>query len=237
MNKEYYLNFKSFLSDLTKKEKNIREDLESYKNVIRNNSNSVGIENRINKNLESFKNLVEQLDEAYKFKNAPSNMSSDILENRQKEIYKFKELYDNFNKDFQKLKNDKYTFQNQNEEDYKNKEEYKDKKPQELIEMGNDIMNKQEDKMDDIIDLGNEGILHVQQLNKNIIDSNKNIKGINQNIEQADSKINKLNKRFENYLSQSSPTCLIIFLIVELAIGIVLIIAFAKIGNGFTWGN
>ena len=65
MNKEYYLNFKTFITGLTKKEKTIKEDLESYKISIGNNLNTIESfdsildVNQKNDNLES-KNLNEK---------------------------------------------------------------------------------------------------------------------------------------------------------------------------------
>ena len=47
MNKEYYSNFKQFLTDLTTKENNIRKDLEAFKTAIGNRENTIEIENRI----------------------------------------------------------------------------------------------------------------------------------------------------------------------------------------------
>ena len=61
MNKEYYSNFKQFLTDLTTKENNIRKDLEAFQTAIGNNENTIEIENRINKELKSLKDLTEQL--------------------------------------------------------------------------------------------------------------------------------------------------------------------------------
>ena len=110
MNKEYYSNFKQFLTDLTTKENNIRKDLEAFKTAIGNNENTIEIENRINKELKSLKDLIEQLTEAYSSKNAPPNMPEDTLDARQKDIKKFSNSYDELIKDLQKLRDDKYTF-------------------------------------------------------------------------------------------------------------------------------
>ena len=124
MNKEYYSNFKQFLTDLTTKENNIRKDLEAFQTAIGNNENTIEIENRINKELKSLKDLIEQLTEAYSSKNAPPNMPEDTLDARQKDIKKFSTTYDELFKNLQKIRDDKYAFKGQITEDYRTKEEY-----------------------------------------------------------------------------------------------------------------
>ena len=150
MNKEYYSNFKQFLTDLTTKENNIRKDLEAFQTAIGNNENTIEIENRINKELKSLKDLTEQLTEAYSSKNAPPNMPEDTLDARQKDIKKFSTTYDELFKNLQKIRDDKYAFKGQITEDYRTKEEYQNMSAQELVHAGREKMNKQDERLDDI---------------------------------------------------------------------------------------
>ena len=71
MRKEYYIDFKSFMSDLTNKEKNIKKDIESFKTALGNNINTIEIQFHIEKDLKNFKKLADELDESYNMKNAP----------------------------------------------------------------------------------------------------------------------------------------------------------------------
>ena len=165
MNKEYYSNFKQFLTDLTTTENNIRKDLESFKTAIGNNENTIEIENRINKDLKSMRELTQQLTEAYSTKNAPANMPEDTLDARQKDIKKFSTVYDELNKDLQKLKDDKYEFKGKITEDYRTKEEYKDMTAQELVYAGREKMNKQDERLDNITGEVKKGRQKANELN------------------------------------------------------------------------
>ena len=73
MNRLYYSEYKSIKTDLTKKEKDIRNDIETLKLSIGDDSKAIAIKNKIIKDLQSFKDLVDQLHEAYKTINAPPN--------------------------------------------------------------------------------------------------------------------------------------------------------------------
>jgi chromosome segregation ATPase len=211
MNKEYYSNFKQFLADLTTKENNIRKDLESFQTAIGNNENTIELENRVEKDLKSLRELTEQLTEAYSTKNAPPNMPEDTLDARQKDIKKFSTVYDELKKDFEKLKDDKYQFKGHITEDYRTKEEYKDMSAQELIYAGREKMNKQDEKIDDITKDVKKGRVKAKELNQELKDQNKLIQEVTEDMDRVDSRMNKLSKRFANYIGKSSTCCLMLF--------------------------
>ena len=235
MNKEYYSNFKQFLTDLTTKENNIRKDLEAFKTAIGNNENTIEIENRINKDLKSFKELIEQLTEAYSAKNAPANMPEDTLDARQKDIKKFSNSYDELIKDLQKLRDDKYTFKGQITEDYRQKEEYQNMTAGELVHVGREKMNKQDERLEEITMDAKKGIQSAKELNHEIKQQNKLIQDVNEDMDRVDSRMNKLSKRFENYIGKSSICCLMIFFLVDAAVFGILVWVLTKIRKGFTW--
>ena len=211
MNKEYYSNFKQFLADLTTKENNIRKDLESFQTAIGNNENTIELENRVEKDLKSLRELTEQLTEAYSTKNAPPNMPEDTLDARQKDIKKFSTVYDELKKDLEKLKDDKYQFKGHITEDYRTKEEYKDMSAQELIYAGREKMNKQDEKIDDITKDVKKGRVKAKELNQELKDQNKLIQEVTEDMDRVDSRMNKLSKRFANYIGKSSTCCLMLF--------------------------
>jgi chromosome segregation ATPase len=237
MNKEYYSNFKQYLADLTTKENNIRKDLESFQTAIGNNENTIELENRVEKDLKSLRELTEQLTEAYSTKNAPHNMPEDTLDARQKDIKKFSTVYDELKKDFEKLKDDKYQFKGHITEDYRTKEEYKDMSAQELIYAGREKMNKQDEKIDDITKDVKKGRVKAKELNQELKDQNKLIQEVTEDMDRVDSRMNKLSKRFANYIGKSSTCCLMLFFLLDAAVFGVLVWVLTKIKKGFGWSS
>ena len=237
MNKEYYSNFKQYLANLTTKENNIRKDLESFQTAIGNKENTIELENRVEKDLKSLRELTEQLTEAYSTKNAPPNMPEDTLDARQKDIKKFSTVYDELKKDFEKLKDDKYQFKGHITEDYRTKEEYKDMSAQELIYAGREKMNKQDEKIDDITKDVKKGRVKAKELDQELKDQNKLIQEVTEDMDRVDSRMNKLSKRFANYIGKSSTCCLMLFFLLDAVVFGVLVWVLTKIRKGFSWSS
>ena len=237
MNKEYYSNFKQFLTDLTTKENNIRKDLEAFQTAIGNNENTIEIENRINKELKSLKDLIEQLTEAYSSKNAPPNMPEDTLDARQKDIKKFSTTYDELFKNLQKIRDDKYAFKGQITEDYRTKEEYQNMSAQELVHAGREKMNKQDERLDDITKDVKKGRVGIKEFDNQVKEQNKFIEQVNEDMDRVDSRMNKLSKRMANYIGKSSTCCLIIFFLLDAVVFGLLVWVLTKIRRGFKWSS
>ena len=237
MNKEYYSNFKQFLTDLTTKENNIRKDLEAFQTAIGNNENTIEIENRINKELKSLKDLIEQLTEAYSSKNAPPNMPEDTLDARQKDIKKFSTTYDELFKNLQKIRDDKYAFKGQITEDYRTKEEYQNMSAQELVHAGREKMNKQDERLDDITKDVKKGRVGIKEFDNQVKEQNKLIEQVNEDMDRVDSRMNKLSKRFANYIGKSSTCCLMIFFLLDAVVFGLLVWVLTKIRRGFKWSS
>jgi len=237
MNKEYYSNFKQFLTDLTTKENNIRKDLEAFQTAIGNNENTIEIENRINKELKSLKDLTEQLTEAYSSKNAPPNMPEDTLDARQKDIKKFSTTYDELFKNLQKIRDDKYAFKGQITEDYRTKEEYQNMTAQELVHAGREKMNKQDERLDDITKDVKKGRVGIKEFDNQVKEQNKLIEQVNEDMDRVDSRMNKLSKRMANYIGKSSTCCLIIFFLLDAVVFGLLVWVLTKIRRGFKWSS
>lgn len=237
MNKEYYSNFKQFLTDLTTKENNIRKDLEAFQTAIGNNENTIEIENRINKELKSLKDLTEQLTEAYSSKNAPPNMPEDTLDARQKDIKKFSTTYDELFKNLQKIRDDKYAFKGQITEDYRTKEEYQNMSAQELVHAGREKMNKQDERLDDITKDVKKGRVGIKEFDNQVKEQNKLIEQVNEDMDRVDSRINKLSKRMADYIAKSNVCYLIIFFLLDAAVFGLLVWVLTKIRRGFKWSS
>ena len=237
MNKEYYSNFKQFLTDLTTKENNIRKDLEAFQTAIGNNENTIELENRINKELKSLKDLIEQLTEAYSSKNAPPNMPEDTLDARQKDIKKFSTTYDELFKNLQKIRDDKYAFKGQITEDYRTKEEYQNMSAQELVHAGREKMNKQDERLDDITKDVKKGRVGIKEFDNQVKEQNKFIEQVNEDMDRVDSRMNKLSKRMANYIGKSSTCCLMIFFLLDAVVFGLLVWVLTKIRRGFKWSS
>jgi chromosome segregation ATPase len=237
MNKEYYSNFKQFLTDLTTKENNIRKDLEAFQTAIGNNENTIEIENRINKELKSLKDLIEQLTEAYSSKNAPPNMPEDTLDARQKDIKKFSTTYDELFKNLQKIRDDKYAFKGQITEDYRTKEEYQNMTAQELVHAGREKMNKQDERLDDITKDVKKGRVGIKEFDNQVKEQNKLIEQVNEDMDRVDSRINKLSKRLADYIGKSNICYLIIFFLLDAVVFGLLVWVLTKIRRGFKWSS
>lgn len=237
MNKEYYSNFKQFLTDLTTKENNIRKDLEAFQTAIGNNENTIEIENRINKELKSLKDLTEQLTEAYSSKNAPPNMPEDTLDARQKDIKKFSTTYDELFKNLQKIRDDKYAFKGQITEDYRTKEEYQNMSAQELVHAGREKMNKQDERLDDITKDVKKGRVGIKEFDNQVKEQNKLIEQVNEDMDRVDSRMNKLSKRMADYIAKSNVCYLIIFFLLDAVVFGLLVWVLTKIRRGFKWSS
>lgn len=237
MNKEYYSNFKQFLTDLTTKENNIRKDLEAFQTAIGNNENTIEIENRINKELKSLKDLTEQLTEAYSSKNAPPNMPEDTLDARQKDIKKFSTTYDELFKNLQKIRDDKYAFKGQITEDYRTKEEYQNMTAQELVHAGREKMNKQDERLDDIAKDVKKGRVGIKEFDNQVKEQNKLIEQVNEDMDRVDSRMNKLSKRMIDYIGKSNICYLIFFFLLDAVVFGLLVWVLTKIRRGFKWSS
>ena len=228
MKNEYYSDFDSFKKKLNKQEKTIKDDLNSYKSAI-GNSNTKDIEDKIKNNLNSFNELINELNEAYKDKNAP-NMNQNVLERKREEINKFNKSYKNMKETFDLLSNEKHSYKVYISNNNINKEEYNNMNSRELVNKIDDTIKEQDDQADKIKELiDNKGHTEINGLRNNIEKSNEKVNEGIEYIETADSKIIKLNNRLVKYLANSSNWCLRISLIVQIVIAIALIIVFTKV--------
>ena len=195
MRNEYYIDFKSFMSDLTNKEKNIKKDIESFKTALGNNINTIEIQFHIEKDLKNFKKLADELDESYNMKNAPVNIPESVLDKRQKEIAAFLASYNSMNEEFTKLVNDKYSFKGMIDENYNDKDEYRNKDTKELIKMTKDKMKEQDAIIEEILNKANN-------LNDGIKKDKDKTNETNKNTDKTDSKLKKWAEKFKNFFKK-----------------------------------
>ena len=199
---EYYTNYKSFISDLTNKEKILRKDIESFKIALGNNSNTISIHIKLEKDLKSFKELVDQLQDAYNSTNVPYSIPEMIIDKRQKEINTFLASFKSMNDEFTKLIDDKYLFKGMIEEDYKDKEEYKNKDAKELTKLAKDKMKKQDEILDQILNITKETNNNMQNVNAKIQKDKEPKKDTNKQTDKEESKIKKFTQKIKNFFKK-----------------------------------
>ena len=156
-------------------------------------------------------------------------MPDKTLESRQKEIKKYLIDYDNMEKDYKDLVKDKYTFKGKIEEDYRNKEEYKNMGTGELLQLEKKKLNQQDDKIDEITSDAKKGTQLAKNFEGEIHNQNENIKQVNEDMERLDTRMNKLTLRFNKYVNKAGYCCLITCFIVEVLILIVLMVLLFKL--------
>ena len=218
MSKEYYTNFKTIVSDLNSQAKGLRGDISTYKQNIDQSKNTVDIENKLKKDLKSFKDSLDKLEEAYLTRNIPGNMPEATLDQRQKEIKKIKIDYEEINKQFQELNSNKYSFKGQITEDYRNKEEFKNMGVEELMEVQDKKLQEQDEHIAEITNDVKKGRVMANNFTHEIKEQNKKIEVVNEDMDRVDSRMNKITKRFQNYVAKSSVCCLGFVLALDIVI-------------------
>ena len=125
-----------------------------------------------------------------------------ILDKRQKEINIFLASYKSMNDEFTKLIDDKYSFKGMIEEDYKDKEEYKNKDAKELTKLAKDKMKKQDEILDQILNITKETNNNMQNVNAKIQKDKEPKKDTNKQTDKEESKIKKFTQKIKNFFKK-----------------------------------
>ena len=218
---EFYKDYKVFIPKLKDSEKKIRNDISNYKQIINNNQNTIDVEKNIKDELNEFKALQNKLNTAYSNRNVPSEMPSMAIESRQKEIQTFGIHYEEMEKAFKSIQENKYKFKGEITEDYSKKEEYKNMSTQEMMLLQKRKLNDQDKQLEDITLDVKKGTVLAQNAGHVIKEQNKQLDQINEDIDRTKDRMNTLTARFEKYVAKYSVCKMIIILIIELAIAVV----------------
>ena len=218
---EFYKDYKVFIQKLKDSEKKIRNDISNYKQIINNNQNTIDVEKNIKDELNEFKALQNKLNIAYLNRNVPSEMPSIVIESRQKEIHTFGIHYEEMEKAFKSIQDNKYKFKGEITEDYSKKEEYKNMSTQEMMLLQKRKLNDQDKQLEDITLDVKKGTVLAQNAGHVIKEQNKQLDQINEDIDRTKDRMNTLTARFERYVAKYSVCKMIIILIIELAIAVV----------------
>ena len=222
--KEYYMNYQKYVDDIKNLEKTINQELTTFKSKTGGKELTIQLENQIKGHLKEFKDLQTSMSTAYSRKNVPGGMPELTIDKRQKEIQQFEITYNEMDKNYRSIENERYRFKNEITEDYSQKEEYKNMSAGELIMVQQNKLKEQDDQIDDIVLEAKRG----QQLARNaghvMKEQNKQIEQINEDIDRNKENMDKLTGRFERYVAKFSMCKMIMTLIIEALIAAVCII-------------
>lgn len=222
--KEYYMSYQKYVDNIKDLEKKINQELTSYKQKTGDKGSTIQLENQIKALLKEYKDLQTNMSTAYSRKNVPGGMPEVTIDKRQKEIQGFEITYNELEKNYRNIENEKYRFKNEITEDYSQKDEYKNMSAEELIVVQQNKLKQQDNQIDDIVLEAKRG----QQLARNaghvMKEQNKQIEQLNEDIDRNKENMDKLSGRFERYVAKFSMCKMIMILIIEIIIAAVCLI-------------
>ena len=223
--KQYYTNYKEYVSQINDLEKKIRQGLTTFKQQS-GKGPTLQIEAEIKDLLKQYKELYTNLETAYSRRNVPGGFPELTIDERQKEIQKFGINYNDMDKDYKNVEENKYKFKNEIQEDYSQKEEYKNMTTGELMVVQKNKLKDQDKQIDDITLDVKKGTQLAKNAGHVMQEQNKQLEQMNQDIDRTKDNMNKLTGRFESYVAKFSMCKMITILIIELIIGAVIIILY-----------
>ena len=223
--KQYYTNYKEYVTQINDLEKKIRQGLTTFKQQS-GKGPTLQIEAEIKDLLKQYKELYTNLETAYSRRNVPGGFPELTIDERQKEIQKFGINYNDMDKDYKNVEENKYKFKNEIQEDYSQKEEYKNMTTGELMVVQKNKLKDQDKQIDDIVLDVKKGTQLAKNAGHVMQEQNKQLEQMNQDIDRTKDNMNKLTGRFESYVAKFSMCKMITILIIELIIGAVIIILY-----------
>ena len=104
-----------------------------------------------------------------------------------------------------------------------NKEEYKGKSTEELLQVQKSKLNQQSEQIAEITQDAKKGTVLAKNLQHKFQEQTKKINQVNEDMDILDNRMNKLSDRFEKYIDKSSGCCIMFFFFLEAIIFGVLI--------------
>ena len=218
-----YLQFNSIISEQQEKTKNLNKKISGYKEKIISGENTISLEKEIENQISSLKEAHRELENAYSNKNAPSQISPNELDRRQKQIQNLGSDIQDIEQNYKQIKNKKYEYKGSKIDNYQPTEEMKTMSNSELLQYQQQKMKKQDDQIDDIILDVKKGTVLAKETEKILDDQNKQLDELQEDIDKLDSKLKKGAKRFADYAAKKSGYCIVIILVLELIAGILFI--------------
>ena len=215
MSSEIYLEYSSIIQRQENSVKNMHKKLSDYETEIEAGSNTIKMESEIEKELSSYKKAHRELEIAYSNQNAPSQMPPDELDRRQKEIQILGQNIQELHQNYQKIKDKKYEFKGQKNNDYQPTEDMKTMTNSELLQYQKVKIQKQDEQLDEIYMDAKKGIVIAKETGKILDEQNKQLDDLQNDMNRLDSKLKRGAKRFADYAGKRSGYCIVIILVIE----------------------
>ena len=222
MTSDIYGNFNGIITKLGEDNKNIRQKINSFRQSVQSGNESTGkLESEIEKDIANYKKIYSELENGYSNRNAPPIPPAE-LDRRQKEIQNLNKNLTALNNDYKEVSNFKYSYKvsDKFKGEYKQTEEMKNMSNSELLAYQKDKIKQQDNQIDDITLEVKKGRVLATEAKHQIQDQDKQLDALQEDVDKLDSKMNRVTKKFENYVVQQSTCKIIIVLIVEVAIAL-----------------
>ena len=227
MTSDMYTNFNGIITSLGEDNKNILKKIEELRQTLKDgNENTGNLESQIEKDIANFKKTCSELEDGYSNRNAPAMIPLLELDRRQKEIKKLNITLTSLNDAFKETTKLKYSYKvnDRFKGEYKQTEEMKNMSNSELLAYQKDKIKQQDNQIDDITLEVKKGRVLATEAKHQIQDQDKQLDALQEDVDKLDSKMNRVTKKFENYVIQQSTCKIIIILIVEVAIAVLVLL-------------
>ena len=220
MSASIYSEYSTIIQKQENNVKNMHKKLSDYDTEVEAGSNTIQMESEIEKEISNFRKAFKELEEAYSNKNAPIQMPLDELDRRQKQIQNLGQDINELYRNYQKIKDKKYEFKGQRNNDYQPTEDMKNMTNNELLQYQKVKMKQQDDQIDEIFLNVKKGSVLAKETGKILDEQNKQLDDLQNDMDRLDSKLKKGAKRFADYAAKKSGYCIAFVLVIELIAGI-----------------
>ena len=219
-----YLEYNAIIAEKEEKLKNLHKKLSNYKDKVGTNTNTIALEGEIEKEINSLKEDQRELDNAYSNKNAPSQISTNELDKRQKQIKKLEIGINDAEKSYNEIKDQKYEFKGPNMDNYQLSDDMKNMSNAELYQQQQLKLKDQDQQLDDIFLDVKKGRVLAKEAGNIMDEQTKQLDELQDDIDRLDSKLKRGAKRFQNYVAKKSGCCIVVILIIELIAGFLFVL-------------
>ena len=223
MDADVYGQFNNLTTALDEENKQINLKLDKFRQAVNNREDAANLENEIQKAIDRFKDVHAKLENAYNNRNAPPIPQGE-LDRRQKKVQDIGNSLNSLKNTFKELSDKKYGYR-LNEKfqgEYKQTEEMKNMSNAELLAYQKEKIKQQDNQIDDITLEVKKGRVLAKEAKHQMEDQDKQLDALQDDVNKLDSKMNRVTKKFENYVAKQSTCTIIITLVIELAIALVI---------------
>ena len=223
MSSPIYLEYSTIIQKQENNVKNMHKKLSDYDTEVEAGSNTIQMESDIEKEISNFRKAHKELENAYSNKNAPSQMPLNELDRRQKQIQNLGQGINELYQSYQKIKDKKYEFKGQRNNDYQPTEDMKTMSNAELLQYQQQKIKQQDDQLDEIYMDVKKGKVMAKEAHKILDEQNKQLDDLQNDMDRLDSKLKIGAKRFADYASKKSGYCIVTILVLEVIAGILFV--------------